>query len=148
MLDILGPVVAPAQLGEGDIPIAGEILDPRYHVNAAWHGLEVPEAFCEASVMPATPNRSFALPPPPFTVDPPVPTSIPAWKGKAALREAGLLDAVEAAVTTAGGRVQDAWSGASEWSRDSDFLSSLASGLGLTKTQIDAMFRSADSIQS
>jgi hypothetical protein len=59
-----------------------------------------------------------------------------------------LLDAVEAAVTTAGGRVQDAWSGASEWSRDSKFLSSLASGLGLTKTQIDEMFRSADSIQS
>jgi hypothetical protein len=76
-----------------------------------------------------------------------VPPVIPAWKGKAALREAGLLDAVQAAVAAAGGRVQDAWSGASEWSRDSDFLLSLAAGLDLTKQQIDDMFRAADAMR-
>jgi hypothetical protein len=97
--------------------------------------------------MPATPNRSFALPAS-LTVEPPVPPVIPAWKGKAALREAGMLDAVEAAVVVAGGRVQDAWAGASEWSRDSEFLQSLAEELALTKQQVTDMFRAADAIQS
>ena len=77
-----------------------------------------------------------------------MPPVIPAWKGKAALREAGLLDAVEVAVAVAGGRVQDAWSGASEWDRSSEFLMSLAEGLGLNVEQVDALFRSADAIQS
>jgi hypothetical protein len=77
-----------------------------------------------------------------------VPPVIPAWKGKAALREAGLLDAVEAAVAAAGGRVQDAWVGASEWSRDSDFLLSLAGGLSLSQQQVDDMFRAADAIRT
>jgi hypothetical protein len=143
----IGPLVAPPSLEADGIPIAGEVLDPRYHVNAAWHGLEVPEAFRAAGVMPATPNRSFALPAS-LTVEPPVPPVIPAWKGKAALREAGLLDAVEAAVVVAGGRVQDAWAGASEWSRDSEFLQSLAEELALTKQQVTDMFRAADAIQS
>jgi hypothetical protein len=79
---------------------------------------------------------------------PAVPTSIPAWKGKAALREAGLLDAVEAAVHAAGGRVQDAWAGASEWDRSSEFLQALAAVLGLEGPQVDQMFRDAAAIQS
>jgi hypothetical protein len=69
-----------------------------------------------------------------------VPPLIPAWKGKAALREAGLLDAVETAVLTAGGRIADAWTGASEWRRDSDFLLSLATGLGLTEQHVNDNF--------
>ena len=77
-----------------------------------------------------------------------VPLVIPTWKGKAALREAGLPDAIETAVAASGDRVQDAWAGASEWSRDSDFLVSLAAGLGLTEQQVDGMFRSAGAIQS
>jgi hypothetical protein len=77
-----------------------------------------------------------------------VPLTIPACKGEAALRDAALLDAVEAAVTAAGGRVQNAWEGASEWSGDSDFRLSLAAGLGLSKQQIDDMFRAAAAIQS
>ena len=58
------------------------------------------------------------------------------------------LRAVEAAVATSGGRVQDAWAGASEWSRDSSFLSDLAAGLGLNVEQVDALFRSTEAIQS
>ncbi len=143
----IGPLMAPPSIGPDGMPIPGEVLDPRHHVNAAWHGIDVPEAFRAASVVPATPNRCFALPAAP-TIEPPVPPLIPAWKGKAALREAGLLDAVEAAVAAAGGRIQDAWAGAPEWSRDSEFLLSLAVGLGLSKQQIDDMFRSADAIQS
>jgi hypothetical protein len=77
-----------------------------------------------------------------------VPPVIPAWKGKVALREAGLLNVVEAAVTAAEGRVKDAWTGAAEWSRDSEFLADLSVVLGLSTDQIDQMFRDADAIQS
>jgi hypothetical protein len=146
-VDIVGPIVAPAKVGEGGVPIAGDVIDPRYHVNLAWHGRELDPAFQVSLVVPATPSRGWditAVPEP----RPPVPPVIPAWKGKAALREAGLLDAVEAAVLAVGGRVADAWAGASEWSRDSDFLVSLAAGLGLTEQQVDGMFRSAGAIQS
>jgi hypothetical protein len=146
-LDILGPIISPAQVGGPDALIPGEVIDPRYHVNLAWHGREPEAAFQASLVVPATPSRGWDVVPPPPS-QPPLPPVIPAWKGKVALREAGLMDAVEAAVAAAGGRVQDAWAGASEWSRDSDFLSSLASDLGLTRQQIDEMFRFADAIQS
>ena len=146
-LDILGPIASPAQIAEGGVPIAGEVIDPRYHVNIAWHGREPDLAFQASLVVPATPSRGWDVAPPPAS-PPPVPPVIPAWKGKAALREAGLLDAVEVAVAAVGGRVHDAWIGASEWSRDSDFLLSLAVGLGLSRHQSDEMFRAADSIQS
>lgn len=145
-LDILGPIVEAAQIGEGGIPIAGEVIDPRYHVNLAWHGREPDAALSASMVMPATPSRGWDVTAPPAS-SPPVPPVIPAWKGKAALREAGLLDSVEAAVAVAGGRVQDAWTGAAEWSCDSDFLLSLALGLGLTKQQIDDLFRAADAMR-
>ncbi len=97
--------------------------------------------------MPATPSRGWDVTPPPAS-QPPVPPVIPAWKGKAALREAGLLDAVEVAVAAAGGRVQDAWTGASEWDRSSEFLQTLAAVLGLDNIQVDQLFRDASAIQS
>ena len=146
-IDIVGPIVAPAQLGEGGVPVAGEVIDPRYHVNLARHGRELDPAFQASLVVPATPSRGWDVATAPASQSP-VPTSVPAWKGKAALRDAGLLDAVEAAVAAAGGRVQDAWTGAPEWNRESEFLFTLAEGLGLPSGQVDALFRSADAIQS
>ena len=146
-VDIVGPIVAPAQVGEGGVPIAGEVRDPRYHVNLAWHGRDHDPAFQASLVVPEMPARGWDVMAAPAS-QPAVPPVIPAWKGKAALREAGLLDSVEAAVAAADGRVQDAWAGASEWSRDSEFLLSLAMGLGLKVAQVDALFRSADGIQS
>ncbi len=97
--------------------------------------------------MQATPSRGWEVVLPPAS-QPPVPPVIPAWKGKAALREAGILDAVEAAVEAAGGRVQDAWVRASEWSRGSAFLLTLAAGLGLTDMHIDRLFLVAEGIRS
>jgi hypothetical protein len=123
-LDILGPIVSPPEVAAGGAPIPGEVLDPRYHVNLAWHGRAPDLAFTASLIVPTTQSRGWDFTPPPVS-QPPVPPVIPAWKGKVALREAGLLNAVEAAVATASGRVQDAWVGASEWSRDSDFLLSL-----------------------
>jgi hypothetical protein len=146
-LDILGPIVSPPEIAAGGAPIPGEVLDPRYHVNLAWHGREIDLAFTTSLVVPAAPSRRWDLTSTPIS-PPPVPTSIPAWKGKAALREAGLLDAVEAAVAAIGGRVEDAWAGASEWSRDSEFLASLAEDLGLTEQQINSLFRAAGAMQS
>ena len=144
----IGPIVAPPSTGPDGVPIPGDVLDARYHVNAAWHGIEPPASFAACAVAPGTPSRTFALPAPPSPVEPPVPAVIPAWKGKAALREAGLLGTVEAAVKEAGGRVRDAWDGASEWSRDSEFLSDLAVTLGLTDMEIDRMFLVAAGIRS
>jgi len=146
-LDILGPIVSPAQVTAGGAPIPGEVLDPRYHVNLAWHGREPEGAFQPSMIVPTTPSRGWDVAKPPAS-QPPVPSVIPAWKGKAALREAGLLNAVEAAIEAAGGRVQDAWTGASEWSRDSDFLLSLASTLSLGRGEVDHLFRQAAAIQS
>ncbi|MCC6720526.1 MAG: hypothetical protein IT555_21850, partial [Acetobacteraceae bacterium] len=146
-LDILGPIISAAEVTAGGALIAGEVLDPRYHANLAWHGREPDLAFAASLVVPATPSRGWDVTPPPAS-QPPVPPVIPAWKGKAALRESGLLDAVEAAVVATGGRVQDAWAGASEWSRNSEFLVTLAEGLGLPSGRVDALFRSADLIHS
>lgn len=58
-MDILGPIVAPAQLGEGGVPVAGEVIDPRYHVNLAWHGRELDPAFQASLVVPVTPSRGW-----------------------------------------------------------------------------------------
>lgn len=146
-VDILGPIVAPAQVGAGGAPIAGDVIDPRYHVNLACHGRDPNSAFQASLVIPASPARRWdvtAVAEP----QPPVPSVIPAWQGKAALREAGLLDAVEASVAAAGGRVQDAWTGASEWSRNSDFLLSLTPSLRLTNHDVDRLFLLASEIKS
>lgn len=68
---------------------------------------------------------------------------MPAWKVKAAPREAGLLGRVEAT----DGRVRDVWEGASEWDRDAGFLTGLAGSLGLTADQVDQLFREAEAIR-
>ena len=110
-LQEIGPIVAPPGIDAHGVPVPDDVLDARYHVNAAWHGVQPPAPFAACAMAPGTPSRAFALPAPPPSAEPPVPAMIPAWKGKAALPEVGLLDAVEAAVQAAGGRVRDAWDG-------------------------------------
>ncbi|MCX7380061.1 MAG: hypothetical protein NT133_01295 [Alphaproteobacteria bacterium] len=145
-MDIVGQIIGPPQIDEQGQPIAGEVIDPRYHVNLAWYGREPDAAFQASQVVPATPSRGWDIVVPPAS-PPPVPQVVPAWKGKAALREAGLLGAVEAAVAAAGGRVQDAWLGASEWERASEFLTAMAVALGLMPDEVDKLFRDANAIQ-
>lgn len=144
----IGPIIAPPSIDGDGAPVPGDVLDARYHINGAWHGMDPPEVFQAVAVTPTTPNRSFFLPPTPPPVEPLVPAMIPAWKGKVVLREAGLLGEVDAAITAAGGRLQDAWVGASEWERNSEFLSELAVTLGLSAGAVDQMFRDADVTQS
>jgi hypothetical protein len=64
-VDIVGPIVAPAQVGEGGAPIAGEVIDPRHHVNLAWHGRELDPALQVSLVVPATPSRGWDCTTPP-----------------------------------------------------------------------------------
>jgi hypothetical protein len=146
-MDIIGPLIGSARIGEDGMLIAGEVIDPRYHLNLAWYGREPDPTFQASWVAPATPSRVWDITAPPVA-HPPVPPVIPAWKGRAALREPGLREAVEAAVTAARGPVQDARSGALEWDRSSDFLQALAAVVGLDGPQVDQMFRDAAAIQS
>jgi hypothetical protein len=143
----IGPIVAPPSIGPDGVPVPGDVLDARYHVNAAWHGTEPPEAFRAGAVTPKTPSRSFALPPPPPPVEPPVPAVIPAWKGLAWLEQAGLLDAATTAAGAGSPVARLAFRHAAEWHRDSPLIAALAAGLGLDSTAIDTAFRAADAIR-
>jgi hypothetical protein len=144
----IGPIITAPGIDAHGVPVPGDVLDARYHVNAAWHGIEPPEVFRAVVVTPTTPSRAFALPPPQPLPEPPVPPVVAAWKAKEVLAQRGLLDDVEAAVVAAGGLVQRAWAGAGEWSRDSQFVGELADMLGFRAGDIDQMFREADAIRS
>jgi hypothetical protein len=147
VLDEVGPLLAPPQIVAGQAE-PGEVIDARFHVNAAWHGMAPPEAFAAAAVTPEAPARAFALPPPAEPTPPAVPPVVAAWKGKTVLAQHGLLATVEAAVAAAGGMVAIAWAGATEWRRDSDFLTALAGAVDLGDSEIDDLFREADAIRT
>jgi hypothetical protein len=41
-----------------------------------------------------------------------------------------------------------AWTGATEWRRDSDFLTALAEAVTLSPAEVDDLFREADAIRT
>lgn len=90
-------------------------------------------------------ERIEAMAPPQAEV-PPVPDSIPAWKGKVVLHQQGLLATVEAAIAGADPVSKIAWGQASDWSRQGSLLAGMAAMLGLTEAQVDDLFRAADAI--
>ncbi len=85
-------------------------------------------------------------------IDPPtaqaaVPGVVTRFQARAALLQAGLLDAATAAVeATNDAFTKLAWAEASEWRRDSALVVSMASAIGLTSDQIDDLFRAAAEI--
>jgi hypothetical protein len=81
-------------------------------------------------------------------LDPPpgVPRQVPRWQARRALLNAGLLDAVEAAVAAADRHVQITWEDAPNIVRDSPFIAAIGPSLGLTDAQIDALFVAAAQI--
>jgi hypothetical protein len=86
-------------------------------------------------------------PPPPPAV--PVPDEVPQWQARRALLEAGLLDAVEAAVAASTDRrVKIDWEFAPNIVRDSQFVVTIGSALGLTSEQLDNLFRTAAAIKA
>ncbi len=70
------------------------------------------------------------------------------FQARAALLNAGLLDAVETAVSQADGITKLAWSDAQEFRRNSPTIAALASVVGLTDDQLDALFTAAAQIQA
>lgn len=82
----------------------------------------------------------------PKLVDPPtpeavVPTRITRFQARAALLQAGLLADVEAAVAASDNPlIQLAWADSIEFPRSSPTIAALAETLGLTGSEIDALF--------
>lgn len=76
-----------------------------------------------------------------------VPQLIRIWQARAALRQAGLLDAVNAAVVALGGPVGDIWEYGVDISRTSPWVEQLGQQLGLTDDQIDDLFIAANAIE-
>ena len=77
-----------------------------------------------------------------------VPFTVTPFQAKAALLGAGLLPAVEAAIAAASPIAQLAWSDATEFTRDSPTINSLAAQLGLSSAQVDALFVAAAAIEA
>jgi hypothetical protein len=146
-MDIIGPILAPATIDGDGKPVAGEVLDAGFHVNIAWHGRPVDAAFVASQVTPSSPSRRWGLPPPASPPAPAVPGSLPAWKLKAKLREAGRLAEARNAIDLMGGLRRDAWDGAAEWPRDSRLVAALMTALSMTATQMDELFTDAGAIQ-
>lgn len=70
------------------------------------------------------------------------------FQAKAALMQAGLLDAVEAAVANGDALTQLAWAEAMEMRRNSPMIATLADDLDLTPEQVDDLFRAARAIEA
>ena len=79
-LDIVGPIIGPATIGPGGIPLPGPLLDTGYHVNLAYHARDLDVVCAASQVAPATPSCAWDLPaeaesgPPPVRCTPPMPS--------------------------------------------------------------------------
>jgi hypothetical protein len=77
---------------------------------------------------------------------PVVPSAVTPVQGRIALRRAGLIDAVKAAVAASSGEAQDWFEYATIWERDNPMLDALGTQLGLKSEQIDGLFIQAAAI--
>lgn len=78
---------------------------------------------------------------------PPVPDEVSRFQAKAALATAGLLASVETAVAaSADAFLQLAWSEALVFKRNSPAIAAIASVIGMTDAEIDALFIQAKEI--
>lgn len=68
------------------------------------------------------------------------------FQAKAALLNAGLLDAADAVMASASPLAQMAWADATEFSRNSPTIAAMAERSGLSETQVDDLFRAAMTI--
>ena len=77
---------------------------------------------------------------------PPVPQSVTMRQARLALLGAGLLDDVEVAITAAGPAAKIEWDYATEVQRSSGLVPAMATALGMTPAQIDALFVTASGL--
>ena len=147
-LRVIGPLIGRPTLMPNGTMVPGEVIDPRYHVNAAFYGSDVLPAFQASRVAPEQPSEVFAAPsaaPPPAAA---VPATIAAWKGKWVLQQQGKLAAIEALIAAAGSAAKLAWEGAATWDRESTFIADFAAQAGLSGAQVDAWFIAAGQVDS
>lgn len=78
---------------------------------------------------------------------PPFPEHVALWRARAALAEAGLIEAVNAAVASLGAAALQWWEYGTEVERAHPRIAQLAAALGLTDAQIDDLFRRAAVIE-
>lgn len=136
-LDVIGVAYADP-VAEGDPP---DPL-PGWHVNAAWH--VAPPALASMEIDPVAAPRWWSGVPRVFPAAPAVvPLAVSARQARLALLQAGLLPAVDAAVSTMGAAARVTWEYAVEIRRDDALLASMAASLGLTESQVDALFVAA-----
>jgi hypothetical protein len=147
VLDEIGALIERPTIGPDGAPIPGDVLDPRWHVNAAWNGMDAPAGFNAARVYPQEPARSMGLPMPPPPEPPPVPVSVAAWKAKAQLLALGHLTQAEAAAKSAGGVPALAFAHAAEWHRTSPLVAAIGQALGMDDAALDAAFIAAAAIE-
>lgn len=114
------PSTPPAGFPEGFIAVQADL------VGTGWK--------FEDGALVAPPQEVIPLPPI---------TSVTPRQARLALLVAGLLDQVDAAVTTAGGATKITWDYATEINRNDPLITSIGAALGLTSAQIDALFAHA-----
>jgi hypothetical protein len=83
---------------------------------------------------------------PPPTPPVPVPQSVTMRQARLALFAAGLLDSVTTAIAGAGSAAQIEWEYAATVERASGLVPSMATALGMTDVQIDALFIAASTL--
>jgi len=145
-MDMIGPLFGPPSVGEGGNPIAADVIDPRYHVNLAWHAQNMDAAFAASQVAPAQASRSFGIAPP-VTPLPPVPPTISAWKFKAWMELQSQLAGADAVATASDVVSRNAWRFADTLSRDSHLMIAIAAEMRLSEDDIDDAFIAADQIK-
>lgn len=86
------------------------------------------------------PDGSFAAPPPPEVLPPPIPTVVTMRQARLALLQSGLLATVNAAVAGADEPTKIAWEFSSEVQRSNPLVATLTAALSLTSEQLDDLF--------
>lgn len=91
----------------------------------------------------------FSRPAPDAPASPSVPQSVTRLQAKAALLQAGLLDAANAHFAQAGADplARLAWAEATTFERDSRLVAATATALNLSSAQLDDLFRTAATIE-
>ena len=113
-----------------------EVLADRYRCD----GADLPIAVVGEGDISDAKEGDFPPPPPPPT---PIPQSVTMSQARLALLGAGLLGTVETAIAGAGPAAAIEWEYAQEVQRASGLVPAMATALGLTDAQIDALFVTA-----
>lgn len=114
----------------------------RHHVRAVGDSCNLPEVISAADLAALESAHGLT----PIPAEAPVvhvPQRVTPLQLRAAINAAGLRTAVDAALAAAPIGARDAWEVATEARRDDPTLNQLATALGLTSEQVDAVFLAA-----